>query len=261
MMKDNNQSKSEVRSQYSNVTFCLHAKGRSMWPLIKEGMMLRVRFINGGCTTKCKKVCIGDIVVRRFDQRLVVHRVIASQRKDNETLFLTKGDCVALADAIWLSGREICGKVVVIERQGGSCVQLHHRFWSFTGRIVAELSLLQHVLCSTLRPVASIAARAISVSSYGRRARLLSGLIGGAILSLVWLPFCWVAVLFKGRNASHNRELIKSSLGKSHFLFNRRESREYAEFAEFFLCFLRADSAPSAVKSGGETEKDIVESQ
>jgi signal peptidase I len=68
--------------------------GRSMWPTLDEGMQILVEKI------KPKDIKLGEIILYRKENSLVVHRVMRIFHKDNKNFFITKGDHGVIIDTV-----------------------------------------------------------------------------------------------------------------------------------------------------------------
>lgn len=87
--------------QESEVVKSIPAHGRSMYPLIKHGDTLDIKFCGP------ESIRIGDIVAFRRGETTIVHRII----KKTDTGFLEKGDLQLRAQPVKLE--RIMGKVVM----------------------------------------------------------------------------------------------------------------------------------------------------
>ncbi len=106
----------------------LHVAGLSMAPLLCPGDVVIVQL--GKLQPR-----LGDVVVRRQDGALVVHRVV----KVTGEHIITKGDASLLADPPTTLD-DILGVVTAIE--GASAVDLTHGVWRALGPALAAYSLL-----------------------------------------------------------------------------------------------------------------------
>ena len=89
----------------------LPVKGRSMWPFIREGDLVKIK------PAKAHPIRIGDIAVCRKDSKIIIHRVMWKQKLNGEWRFLTKGDA-SLGFDKETGGADILGIVTAIERSG-----------------------------------------------------------------------------------------------------------------------------------------------
>lgn len=86
------------------------AKGDSMRPFIKNGQIIQVR------PAKIFEINSGDVIFcRSFNNRMIVHRVIRKQRRNDKIVLLTKGDSTSDFDE-YVYPDSILGKVIAIER-------------------------------------------------------------------------------------------------------------------------------------------------
>jgi len=86
------------------------AKGRSMFPAIRDGDILNVEPVNA------RKVRLGDVIFYRSGgRRLVAHRVIKKIFKTERVILLTKGDSNK-DKGQEVNSNDILGRVKVIER-------------------------------------------------------------------------------------------------------------------------------------------------
>ena len=106
--------------------------GRSMLPLIRDGDYVLVAHRNTG-------VKRGDVVVFRYDGKLVAHRVLRIYKGETGYTFITKGDNVLQFDPP-LSANEIVGKVLVIKR-GQRQMSLDTAIWRILGWHIAISTL------------------------------------------------------------------------------------------------------------------------
>lgn len=91
--------------------FHLKAAGGSMRPIIRSGEMLNCRKL-----TKGEAPGLGQIVVIRDNNDLLVHRVIWKKQVKQKWRVLTKGDFRLSADG-WIEGKRILAGVV--GKEGG----------------------------------------------------------------------------------------------------------------------------------------------
>jgi len=90
--------------------FRFQAKGKSMFPAIRDGDILNVELVND------QKIRLGDVIFyRASDERMVAHRVIKRIFKSNKLILITKGDSnTDRGQEVNLE--DILGRVKVIER-------------------------------------------------------------------------------------------------------------------------------------------------
>jgi len=104
------------------------ARGSSMYPLVRDGDVLRVHPIEHTV------VRLGDIVLYCTPHNgIVVHRVVGISTHGEETILLVKGDASGTSDPR-VPQSQVLGRVVSIERRGRTIVP---RSW--TSRYVAPL--------------------------------------------------------------------------------------------------------------------------
>jgi signal peptidase len=99
----------EVNRRFGSLQ--LLVSGSSMVPAVRPGDVLHVKHSEVGNVSK------GDIVVFRRAGRLIAHRALRTPGKSGKGLLVTQGDRVRLKDAP-ISGSELLGRVVAIERKG-----------------------------------------------------------------------------------------------------------------------------------------------
>jgi len=88
-------------------SFRFQARGRSMWPTIRDGELLHVKPIGKG------QLKLGEIVLFRHGGEFKAHRIIGRNRDS----VLTRGDACIDADG-WIAIPEILGRVVAAESDG-----------------------------------------------------------------------------------------------------------------------------------------------
>jgi len=85
------------------------ALGSSMFPFIKNGDIITVKYINS------KDIVIGDILLYQRDEKFFVHRLIDKRRNNNNNIYyITKGDNLPNSD-LPIEISSIKGKVVEIQ--------------------------------------------------------------------------------------------------------------------------------------------------
>jgi len=84
------------------------ALGSSMFPFIKNGDIITVKYINS------KDIVIGDILLYQRDEKFFVHRLIDKRRNNNNIYYITKGDNLPNSD-LPIEISSIKGKVVEIQ--------------------------------------------------------------------------------------------------------------------------------------------------
>jgi signal peptidase I len=108
--------------------------GRSMLPLIKNGDHVLV--VHGCADVRC-----GDVVVFRYEDKLIAHRVLQIYKDiAGHHTFITKGDNAPRCDPP-LSSSEIVGRVLSI-RRGGKEMSLDTPFWRMLGWLTALSTLV-----------------------------------------------------------------------------------------------------------------------
>ena len=111
----------------------LHVLSGSMMPLVKKGDEVIFKH------AEPNDIKIGDIIVFKKEDRLIVHRVIRKYYDGDSILFLQKGDNSTNAEVI--SGESIIGKVFAI-RKGGKNIRLDRRIWGTINKFLTFSSLL-----------------------------------------------------------------------------------------------------------------------
>jgi signal peptidase I len=99
----------EVNRRFGSLQ--LFVSGSSMVPAVRPGDVLHVRHSEVADLSK------GDIVVFRRAGRLIAHRAVRAPGKSGKGPLVTQGDRVHRKDAP-ISGSELLGRVVAIERNG-----------------------------------------------------------------------------------------------------------------------------------------------
>ena len=112
------------------------APGRSMYPTIRENEAITVEPVEP------RNVKVGDIILYRFGENVVAHRVIQIEKSKGNTLhFILREDTWGLVDEP-VEAEQILGKVVSVERAGRS-VDLYSR------RV--KMRLFAHTLASRFK--------------------------------------------------------------------------------------------------------------
>lgn len=117
-------------------------RGNSMKPLLHDGDQVRIQHGVRG-------IAVGDIIVFRQRDTLVVHRVVRIRLQHATPHFVTKGDNVRHFDPPVLTA-DVLGKVLAVER-GGQSLPVTSRGWRLFGRIVAFTGRLWATPYSRLR--------------------------------------------------------------------------------------------------------------
>lgn len=79
----------------------------SMYPYIKTGDVVLI-----DQNTNHRNYKTGDILAFKYDNKIVVHRIISKERRDGEIYYRTKGDNNDQADLIFISQKLMKGKVL-----------------------------------------------------------------------------------------------------------------------------------------------------
>jgi len=104
------------------------ASGGSMWPFILDGDILHVTHVARRHTTW------GDLVLAKAgEDRLLVHRVVKTGRRNGIPVYLIKGDACTCPDG-WFGEENIMGRVVMVEH-GGQKIMLTSITQQFRARI------------------------------------------------------------------------------------------------------------------------------
>ena len=109
--------------------------GRSMQPTLKEGMLIEVDNINP------QAVRPADIIVYGKGAPFIAHRVVRILKKDNRTLFLTKGDNHAYRDLTVIPGEDLIGVVrsAFYENDPGKDILIKNRLIELLYVIIGNL--------------------------------------------------------------------------------------------------------------------------
>ena len=109
-----------------NNTLSIRMYGLSMYPALQHG--------DTGLIKKCfpDEVKKGDVVVWRSGDRLVAHRLVTCERKEDGWCLLTRGDNNLLDDSPFTE-KELAGKLISFERNGKTYApdSLKMRFFRF----------------------------------------------------------------------------------------------------------------------------------
>ena len=111
---------------------CLTVLGSSMFPWLRPGDILWV------CRTTFRRISPGMVILFAREGKLIVHRAIRKQAGAFGPKLLTKGDCVAHADAP-VTPDELLGRVVWIQR-GKRQIDLEASPQKFGGLLLARVS-------------------------------------------------------------------------------------------------------------------------
>lgn len=97
------------------ISIKLRADGYSMYPVIRPGSFIYIEPLKDDHFP-----CPGEIVAWKRDSGFVVHRLVRILRKDNRTMFITRGDSCLREDP---PVEAIAGKVVRIEDDKGTIAE------------------------------------------------------------------------------------------------------------------------------------------
>ncbi len=125
--------------------------GRSMRPLLRPGARVNVRPLSGSPP-------LGAILVYAAADRLVIHRLVRIERRDERTAFVTKGDLSPRCDAP-IEPDRVLGQVVRIEMPGFS-LSVDHHVWRAAGWLFATCAPACIALLRTTERTARRVARA-----------------------------------------------------------------------------------------------------
>lgn len=121
----------EILGKGNNLRF--RALGGSMHPFIKNGEVVEVKPV------KSLGIKVGEVVFYRSSRGgMVAHRVIRKKAEKGKVILETKGDAVPNSDW-WVYPEQILGKVVAIERNGGT-LELNKGLNRITSLIWAKAS-------------------------------------------------------------------------------------------------------------------------
>ncbi|MGD8397543.1 MAG: signal peptidase I [Anaerolineae bacterium] len=156
----------------------LPLRGRSMWPTIPAGSLVRVEPINGSSVQR------GDILVWQRKGVFVAHRVVDIKSDDASSHLLLKGDNCPVADAP-VSREAIIGRVSAIERNGRDVrrqslrYRLESAFWVWRWHLARAREGVRLRLPTLLRRPLGLAGRALGaclwygfLNVFHRKARL-----------------------------------------------------------------------------------------
>jgi signal peptidase I len=104
--------------------------GVSMWPLIRDGDLVEIQPAAPDSYRK------GDILL--YEQQrgvLLVHRVIAVKREDDQMSLLMQGDALRSADGL-AALSQVLGRVALVDRNG-RLIHLDSPFQRLLGRLLA----------------------------------------------------------------------------------------------------------------------------
>jgi len=116
-------------------TVCLTISGDSMAPALPPGSRVVIAAAAPG------DLRLGDVVVVRFGQAWVIHRLVGRRWAGAVPFLFTKGDnapCMDMAWPVW----QLQGLVIAMDR-GGRAVSLLSRRARWLGRLLAYLSRSQ----------------------------------------------------------------------------------------------------------------------
>ena len=102
------------------------APGHSMQPTIREGEVITIEPVEPSAVRK------GDIILYRWDNGIIAHRVIDVELKgDTVSRFIVRGDAEHTCDDP-VNSSQVLGKIVSVERKG-RCIELaslRSKIWS-----------------------------------------------------------------------------------------------------------------------------------
>lgn len=107
------------------------AHGGSMVPFIRDGDVVEVQTIDGATIRR------GNVVLCRNEGRVVVHRVIGVERKNDQATLVIQGDALARPDGR-IPPEDVLGQVVAVER-GGKRIELNGGWWRMAGWLWTRL--------------------------------------------------------------------------------------------------------------------------
>lgn len=111
-------------------------QGKSMNPILKEGDRLLVKELSS------EDVHLGDAIVYKSKDRLIVHRFLYRKLKDQNLLYMVaKADNSSETDPPFNS-QYFIGKVVEINR-GRKRLKLESSLWQITSYLIGVVSLLE----------------------------------------------------------------------------------------------------------------------
>jgi len=119
-------------------------RGRSMRPLIREGMTVHVEPLDP------ERARVGDVIAFTLHGRLVAHRVIGFTGGASGRTLRTKGDARAAADPPVHAG-DVIGRVRRVTSRRGS-IDFDAPLWRTVNRLAAFLSPIAGVLLITCYP-------------------------------------------------------------------------------------------------------------
>ena len=86
--------------------FTLTAWGKSMRPLLKDGMEIQLRKIRPG-----RQLAVGDVAAVRYRNGLLVHRIVLVRGRKNDREYFTKGDWRLVGEG-WVGENKIAGIMI-----------------------------------------------------------------------------------------------------------------------------------------------------
>jgi signal peptidase I len=158
----------------------LAVAGRSMVPLMHEGDQVVVQLAP-------ERVQVGDVVVVKGHQGLVVHRVVRKLGQMGRVTYLTKGDAGFGLDPP-VAASDILGQVVELERTGQRTFDLTRPTWRAFGLGLALLSRLQgtfYALAGSVQRSLGTRGQSRPVRRAGRLALSISALVLRAVARTV----------------------------------------------------------------------------
>ena len=99
-------------------TLKIRAEGFSMYPSVKPGSLIYIEPVDQPSVLEP-----GEIIAWKRNSGFVVHRLVRKFEKENQTFFVTRGDC-NLHDDSPVTEDAIAGKVFKIESREGKPVRI-----------------------------------------------------------------------------------------------------------------------------------------
>lgn len=149
----------------------------SMMPLINIGERIVV------AADKPKNIRIGDVVLFKSGQLLVVHRIIGKRHRSGSVLYRQKGDASLHSELIQLE--QIIGKVVAIEKKGKR-YDLNQPRWRVVALVIGSTMA---VLDACFRTALYVRQRLFKAGSSNPVVRLLRRIFERTQKLILWLLF------------------------------------------------------------------------
>ncbi len=131
-------------------------EGTSMNPVLKAGDEILVRRIPLSC------LCFGDVITYEENGTFITHRFLYSRSKKNQTMMVTKADNRLKLDKP-VTPLFLLGKVVGISRNGQR-IEMETKWWYFSSRLIALLSLMEGQLFEIFLSLKKVAKMALFFS-------------------------------------------------------------------------------------------------